>query len=110
MTNTNLSMKNVMNSIVSITRFNRGEANKIFEEVRKTGVKVVLKNNVRVGVLVDPEQYDNMVDILEEYSLLLEAERRVKNADAKDILSEKQVMENLNIAESDLDDTDVEIE
>lgn len=110
MASSNLSMKNVMDSIVPISRFNRGEASKIFEEVNETGVKVVLKNNVRVGVLVEPEQYDEMVEMLVEYSLLLEAERRMKNVEQGNIISEKQVMEDLEINESDLDHIDVEIE
>jgi antitoxin StbD len=110
MTNANLSMKHVMSSIVPITRFNRGEANKIFDEVSEAGVKVVLKNNVRVGVLVEPKQYDEMVEMLEDYSLLFEAERRMKNVDQGGFISEKQVMEDLEISESDLEDVDVEIE
>jgi antitoxin StbD len=110
MTNSNLSMKKVMDLIVPISRFNRGEANKIFDEVSKTGVKVVLKNNVRVGVLVEPEQYDEMVEMLEDYALFFEAERRMKNVEQDGFISEKQVMEDLEISESDLDDADVEIE
>jgi antitoxin StbD len=109
MVNINLSMKNVMNFIVPITRFNRGEANKIFDEVNETGVKIVLKNNVRIGVLVEPRQYDKMVEMLEDYSLLFEAEQRIKEITQGDIISEKQVMENLEITESDLDDIEVEI-
>ena len=110
MASAKLSMKNVMNSIVPITRFNRGEANKIFDEVSKTGVKIVLKNNVPVGVLVNPEQYDEMVEMLEDYSLFFEAERRMKNVEQGGMISEKQVMEDLEINESDLDCVDVEIE
>ncbi|MEN6435756.1 MAG: type II toxin-antitoxin system Phd/YefM family antitoxin [Anaerolineaceae bacterium] len=110
MAQTNLSMKRVINSIIPITRFNRGEANKIFEEVKKTGVKIVLKNNLPVGVIVEPKQYDEMIELLEEYSLLVEAEKRMKNVDSRGFLSEKQVMDNLGISESDLGNVDVEIE
>jgi predicted mannosyl-3-phosphoglycerate phosphatase (HAD superfamily) len=39
------SVSGVLNSLVPISRFNKGEANKIFEEVRETGFKIVLKNN-----------------------------------------------------------------
>jgi PHD/YefM family antitoxin component YafN of YafNO toxin-antitoxin module len=106
----NLSLKYVMNSIVPITRFNRGEANKIFDEVRKTGIKVVLKNNVPVGVLIEPERYDEMVEMLEDFALFFEAERRMENVKQSGMISEKQIMENLEISDSDLDDIDVEIE
>lgn len=106
----NLSMKNMLNLIVPISRFNRGEANKIFDELRQTGIKAVLKNNTRVGVLVEPKQYDAMVELLEDYALFFEAERRMKKAETAGFLSEKLVMEKLDIHEADLDDGDVELE
>lgn len=107
----NLSMKNVMSQIVPITRFNRGEANKIFDELKDTGVKAVLKNNVRVGVLVEPEQYDDMVELLEDYAMFFEAERRMQKAETEGFFSQKEVMEHLHISQTDLDDNeDVEIE
>jgi antitoxin StbD len=107
----NLSMKKVMSQIVPITRFNRGEANKIFDELKDTGVKAVLKNNVRVGVLVEPEQYDDMVEQLEDYALFFEAERRMQKAESEGFVSHEEIMEHLHISQAELNDTeDVEIE
>jgi PHD/YefM family antitoxin component YafN of YafNO toxin-antitoxin module len=106
----NLSMKNVMNAIVPITRFNRGEASKVFAELHKTGVKVVLKNNERVGVLVEPQQYDEMIELLEEYALFLEAEHRTRSARAAETLSEGQLLSDLGIDPAELQDPDVELE
>lgn len=104
-------MKEMMNLIVPITRFNRGEANKIFDEVKETGVKAVIKNNVRVGVIMEPKQYDEMVELLEDYALFFEAEQRTKKAEKEGFLSEQQVMDQLHIREEDLDDIeDAEIE
>ena len=54
--------KNVLNMIVPISRFNKGEANKIFEEVKKDGVKIVLKNNQPIGVIMTPEMYESLVN------------------------------------------------
>jgi len=105
-----VSMKNMMDMIVPITRFNRGEANKIFDELKKTGVKAVLKNNVRVGVLVEPKQYDEMMELLEDYALYIEAERRMQRSESVGLLSEQQVLESLHLSETDLDDVDVEID
>jgi antitoxin StbD len=108
---THLSMKKIMDQIVPISRFNKGEANKICEEVKKTGVKAVLKNNIRVMMLVEPNQYDEMVELLEDYALLFEAEERMKTAEAEGCLTQEQVMENHNITQTDLDNAeDVEIE
>lgn len=107
----NVSMKKLLNQIVPISRFNKGEASKICEEVKETGVKAVLKNNVRVMMLVEPNQYDEMVDLLEDYALLFEAEKRMKTAKTEGFLTQEQVMNYHNITQTDLDDTeDVEIE
>ena len=50
-------MTSVMSAIkntVPITQFNRGLAGKIFEEVKQTGAKVVMKNNMAECVLLSP--------------------------------------------------------
>lgn len=105
-----ISLKNIMDSIVPITRFNRGEANKIFEEVSEYGTKIVMKNNVPACVLIDPERYEEMVEALEEYALYLEAEKRMNSAEEESFISSEKVYEELKIREEDLDDVDVEIE
>ncbi len=48
------AIKGLMDSLVPVSRFNRGEAGKIFEEVSKYGTKIVLKNNTPACVLVSP--------------------------------------------------------
>jgi antitoxin StbD len=109
--NHNPTLKSIMNFIVPISRFNRGEANKIFEEVSENGVKVVMKNNVPACVLVTPERYEEMVEMLEDYSLFFEAEERVKNAEVKGYIRHDQLLSELGFKESDLDDgLDVDIE
>jgi len=74
-----LSLSNALNAMVPITRFNRGEANKIFEEVKTSGCKVVVKNNTPACVLLTPERYQEMVDMLEDQYLLALAEERERN-------------------------------
>jgi PHD/YefM family antitoxin component YafN of YafNO toxin-antitoxin module len=54
--------KNVLNMLVPITRFNEGQANKIFDEVKKEGVKIVLKNNKPIGVIMTPEMYEFLLN------------------------------------------------
>ena len=41
-------MRDLMESVVPISRFNKGEAGKIFEEVAKSGTKIVVKNRCRM--------------------------------------------------------------
>lgn len=105
-----VSIKDVVNAIVPITRFNRGEASKIFDEVNETGAKVVLKNNAPACVLVKPEQYNAMVEALEDYALFLEAEKRVAGAAASGYIQAEQVQAELGISDADIAGVQVDIE
>ena len=49
------SVISAIRDTIPISMFNRGLAGKIFEEVRKAGAKVVMKNNLPECVLVSPE-------------------------------------------------------
>jgi len=105
-----ITVSGVLNSLVPISRFNKGEANKIFEEVREAGFKVVLKNNTPACVLLKPELYEQMLETIEEYRLLLEVERRMEKAKQEDFIPQEKVLSELGIHKADLDNTDVEIE
>jgi PHD/YefM family antitoxin component YafN of YafNO toxin-antitoxin module len=104
------SISAAMNSLVPISRFNKGEANKIFEEVRETGFKIVLKNNTPTCVLLTPEAYEQMLETIENYRLLVEAEKRLENAKEEDFIPTEQAMQELGISEADLKDVEVELE
>ena len=106
----NISFKDIINSIVPISRFNKGEANKIFSEVSKTGYKVVVKNNKPTCILITPERYEEMMEIIEDYALLSEAESRVKSSQKGDYISQDTLLKNLGIDEEDFGDIEVEIE
>jgi len=67
-----------MDALVPISRFNRGEANKIFDEVHETGCKIVLKNNTPTCIMLSPERYQEMVDMMDDQYLLAVAEERVR--------------------------------
>ncbi|MFA7466692.1 MAG: type II toxin-antitoxin system Phd/YefM family antitoxin [Desulfotomaculaceae bacterium] len=105
-----ISISGVMNSLVPISRFNKGEANKIFEEVRETGFKIVLKNNSPACVLLTPETYEQMLEIIENHRLFVEAEKRMENATAEDFIPAEKAMQELGISETDLKGTEVELE
>ena len=93
----NISVSNIVNSIVPISRFNKGEANKIFEEVRESGFKIVLKNNSPACVLLAPEVYEELMETIENYRLLVEAEKRMEKAKSEDFISVNKAMEELGI-------------
>lgn len=108
--NRDLLMANMLNTIVPISRFNKGEANKIFDEVKKSGSKVVVKNNVPTCILITPEKYEEMINIIEDYKLLLETENRMKNLTESELIPRNELMEDLNISEKDLEDIEVDFE
>ena len=106
----NMVASNMLNSIVPISRFNKGEANKIFDEVNKSGFKIVVKNNKPACVLITPETYQEMIEIIENYNLYIEAEKRMKNASVNDFVSSDDVIHDLGIKKDELNDIEVDIE
>ena len=56
-----LTANKVVNSFVPISRFNKGEAGKIIEEVKRDGIKVIVKNNAPECLMITVEEYDRLV-------------------------------------------------
>ena len=106
----NISVSNILNAIVPISRFNKGEASKIFDEVSAGGFKIVVKNNKPICVLITPEKYEEMMETIENYYLFIEAEKRMKSATQSDFISHEELMKDFNIREEELEDVQVEIE
>lgn len=97
-------------SIIPISRFTRGGVRRIFEEVAARGTMIVVDKNVPVCVLVAPENFVEMIDTLEDSSLLDEAADRLKKTDLSKVLTQGQLMAKHNISQDDLDEIDVDIE
>ena len=72
-----LAMQHINDHIVPITRFNKGEANKIFDEVSRDGFRYVVKNNQVKCILLSPETYDKLMDELEDYYDAKMADERI---------------------------------
>jgi len=99
----------VMRSMVPVSRFNKGEAAKIFDEVSRTGMKVAIKNNKPTCVLLSPERYESLVEYIEDLELLIETERRID--EGGDTYTQEEVMQRLGITQADIDAAeDVDIE
>ena len=105
-----MSLVGMMNSMVPITRFNKGEANKIFEEVENSGMKIVVKNNKPACVLLSPEQYENLMEMLSDAVMYAEAEKRMAANDDSENISHKALLDELGISEADLATVEVDIE
>ena len=96
---------------VSISLFNRGLAGKVFQEVRKSGAKIVIKNNEPECVLLSPEEYMRLMDEVNDARLLEIAVARMQNYDPETAIPAEEVYRNLGITENDLAGSDeVEIE
>lgn len=105
-----MSVVDMMNAMVPITRFNKGEAAKIFDEVETSGTKIVVKNNRPACVLVSPSQYESLMEILSDYALLSEAQKRLADNDDSENISHEEMMKELGITDTDLNDVEVDIE
>ncbi len=104
------SIAKAITNIIPITLFNKGKAGQIFEEVKKSGTKLVVKNNVAECVLVSPKKYVEMVDEIEDMKLRLLALERLESGDGT-VVSDQAMMSELGITQKDLDAMeDVEIE
>jgi PHD/YefM family antitoxin component YafN of YafNO toxin-antitoxin module len=107
-------MQNISSAIrdtISISLFNRGLAGKIFEEVKQSGAKVVMKNNTAECVLLSPDEYIKLMDEVNDARLLMLASERMKKYDSSTTLSEKEMDTRLGIRPEDLEDFEgVEIE
>ncbi|MBE6997283.1 MAG: type II toxin-antitoxin system Phd/YefM family antitoxin [Ruminococcaceae bacterium] len=92
----------ILNSLVPITQFNRGQASRIFDRLHTESQLVVLKNNQPAAVILSPEEYERLSEIEENYLLLLEAGKRLA-ASSGHTISESDLMKELGITEEELE-------
>ncbi len=103
-----LNSINILDSMIPISRFNKGEANKIFTEVKNDGIRIVVKNNTPECVLISPKDYQALIEQYEDALLLAEANNRLsKNLE---YVSHDDIFSDLNINEQDLENIDIEVE
>ena len=104
-------MTNVITNTISISLFNRGLAGKVFEDVKRSGAKVVIKNNAPECVLLSPDEYVKLMDEVNDARLLALATERMVNFDASSVIPEAEALKELGITADALADADkVEIE
>ena len=92
---------NVLNSLVPITLFNRGQAARIFDRLHSESQLVVLKNNQPAAVILSPSEYQRLSEIEEDYLLLREATARL-SANTAPATPMDDVMRELGITEEEL--------
>ncbi|MCM1220998.1 MAG: type II toxin-antitoxin system Phd/YefM family antitoxin [Lachnospiraceae bacterium] len=101
----------ILQSLVPISQFNKGQAAKIFDRLHSEKELIVLKNNQPSAIILSPEEYTRLTEIEEDYFLLLEANKRMEDNEDHKTISFDSVMSDLGISEDELSDMeDVNIE
>ncbi len=99
----------LLQSLVPISQFNKGQASKIFDRLHSEKELIVLKNNQPSAIILSPEEYARLTEIEEDYFLLLEANKRLEEHNNRTV-SFDSAMKELGISEKELSDKeDVEI-
>lgn len=72
MIDTNIVTK-FLNSLIPISAFQKSGSSKIFEQVNKEGLKIVIKNGVPTCILLSPDEFIEIQKKLDEYEKLKSA-------------------------------------
>ena len=94
----------ILNTLIPITQFNRGQAAKIFDRLRTEKRLIVLKNNQPSAVILSPEEYERLAEIEENYKLLVEADKRLKKNEGIPSIPMEQVLDKLGISDEEVSD------
>ncbi len=100
------SIRSAIENTVSISLFNRGMAGKIFEDVKRCGAKVVMKNNIAECVLMSPEEYISLMDEINDARLLAAASERMARFDGKTVISQEEVDREFGFKPEDYENVD----
>lgn len=96
----------VLNSLVSVTQFNKGQASKIFDRLRTERQLIVLKNNAPSAVILSPEEYERLSDIEEDYRLLLLAQERIADGGLERTIPFREAMADLGISDVEIEEAE----
>lgn len=100
------SIRGILENTIPISLFNRGLAGKIFDEVKRYGAKVVMKNNTPECVLLSPDEYIRLLDEINDARLLAIASQRMALFNPDSLISQEEVDQELGFSPSDYENTD----
>ena len=96
-----MAVRSAIENTISISLFNRGLAGKIFDEVKRCGAKVVMKNNAPECVLLSPDEYIRLLDEVNDARLMALAAERMNRFDPSTLISQEYVDQELGFSASD---------
>lgn len=97
-----MNLVNAINNTIPISSFNRGMAGQIFDDVRISGAKLVIKHNTPACVLISPSEYIRLVEAEEDYKVLKMTLERMATYDPANAVPAAEVYEKFGITEADL--------
>ena len=97
-----MDMSYSINNMIAISNFNKGQAGQIFEDVKRNGTKIVIKNNNPECVLMSPDEYVMLMEELADAKLLNVALERLKNSNNTEMVSEEDVLKRFALTNDDL--------
>lgn len=89
-------------NIIDISAFEKGKAEEIFEDVKRTGATVVLRNNKAECVLISPKDYAGLLEEIEDAYLLALANERMSGYDKSKLISQEELLKEFGICEKDI--------
>lgn len=101
-----MNIRSAIENTIPISLFNRGLAGKIFDEVKRHGAKVVIKNNSPECVLLSPKEYIHLLDEVNDARLLATAAQRMAVFNSSTVISQEQVDQEFGFSPSDYEETD----
>jgi PHD/YefM family antitoxin component YafN of YafNO toxin-antitoxin module len=105
------SVISAITNTIPISNFNRGQAGKIFEDVKQTGAKVVMKNNTAECVLLSTNEYIHLMDEINDAHMITIATERMAHYNPDTVISSAEMNHRLGITDEDLANYDeVELE
>ncbi|MDR2197157.1 MAG: type II toxin-antitoxin system Phd/YefM family antitoxin [Coriobacteriales bacterium] len=104
-------LADVMDRLVPITLFNRGQSSKIFERVKTERELIVLKNNAPTAVILSLDEYRALKEAEEDLCLLQMADERMQGDWRARARPFSELLSEIGIDPDDpLDDVEVEFE
>lgn len=101
---------NNINNVVSFSDFNKGQVERIFDEVKRDGTKVVMKDNKPECILMSIDNYLSMInEINDTYALLMATERMYDfDEDYKNSLSQEEIEKMFKVNTDDCDTIEIQ--